>query len=269
MPHIQCNDISLYYETRGHWPASVPPLLCIPGLGNDCTRWERVLPLLAEHVPVLVVDNRGAGRSDAPDGDYSVRQMATDMAALLEQLELDKVFVLGHSMGGFIAQQLAATRPDLIPGAVLASTTPKMSTRDHQLLRHWLEGARQGVDVAWFTRDIFFWMYPPSCFDEPGFMEQVVREALEAPYVQPLPGFAGQVAACVGFDGWDMLPRITARTLVLHGALDQLVPLDLAERMAESIPHATLQVIPEAGHLPQQQMPASFAAQVLSFLAAI
>lgn len=266
MPLTKCNDIQLYYELRGQWPPQETPLLCIPGLGNDCTRWERVLPQLAARIPLLVVDNRGAGRSDAPKNDYSVAQMADDLVVLLDTLDLERVHVLGHSMGGFIAQELAARRPERVAEAILASTISRMSQRDHQLLRHWLQGVQAGVDPEWLTRDIFLWMYPPSCYEVPGFMEQVVREAMEAPHVQPLHGFAGQVAACVEFDGREGLAGIQADTLVLHGDLDMLVPLEMARAMAQTIPRGELQVLQGAGHLPHQQQPEVFVAAVLGFL---
>jgi len=266
MPYAQCNDIRLFYQRRGQWAEGRTPLLCVPGLGNDSTRWERVLPLLETRFPLLVLDNRGAGRSDAPAEDYSAAQLASDAATLLDQLGVARVHALGHSMGGFAVQELAASRPELVHGLVLASTCPVMSARDRQLLRLWLQGIEAGVDAAWVTRDIFFWMYPPGCFEEPGFMDQLVREALEAPYVQPLEGLAGQIAACTNFDGRALLPRIQAPALALHGDQDMLVPLSVAEAMAAALPRCGLHVIEGSGHLPHQQMPEVFAEAVCAFL---
>lgn len=266
MAYAHCNDIRLFYQLRGKTQTQQTPLLCIPGLGNDSTRWERLVTLLEADFSLIVLDNRGAGRSDAPESDYSARQMAADVAALLEQLGIDQVHVLGHSMGGFIAQELAAGWPDLLHGLVLASTTMRMSHRDRQLLRLWLQGIQNGVDAEWITRDIFFWMYPTSCFDAPGFMDQLVHEALDAPYVQPLHGFAGQVAACTEFDGRKLPEQIKAQSLVLHGELDMLIPLSEAQALAAALPAGSLQVLSGAGHLPLQQMPAIFAEAVTCFL---
>lgn len=266
MPLIDCNDIQLYYETRGPWPARHTPLLCIPGLGNDCTRWERCLVHLEKELPLVIPDNRGVGRSDSPAPPYNAELMAADAAALLDHLHLERVHVLGHSMGGFIAQALALSRPELVAGLVLASTAPVLSSRNKQLFALWLEGLRQDIDPEWITRDIFFWMYPQSCFEEPEAMNQLVREALEGPYVQPLQGLEGQIAACDSFDGRAVLAGIRSPTLVLHGALDMLIPLEEAESMSRGLPRSTLQVMEGAGHLPHQQLPAEFAKHILNFL---
>lgn len=101
----------MHYEEHGEGQ----PLVLISGLGNDVGAWSRNLPGLARRYRVIVFDNRGSGQTGAPDGPWTIRMMAADTAGLLDALEIDRTHVLGLSMGGYIAQELAAR----IPGARL------------------------------------------------------------------------------------------------------------------------------------------------------
>ena len=118
MPKIESNGIEIYYEIHG----SGQPLLLITGLGYGLWYWQKLAAELSDHFQVIVFDNRGAGKSSQPEGPYSVPMMAADTAGLMDALELKGVAVLGHSLGGFIAQELVVSRPDLVGKLILAST---------------------------------------------------------------------------------------------------------------------------------------------------
>ena len=110
MPKIKANGIDLYYEIHGRGD----PLVLIMGLRRNAEWWYCQIPTLSEHFQVLVFDNRGAGRSDQPDGDYSISLFADDTAALMKGLGLSSAHVLGISMGGYIAQELAINYPEMV-----------------------------------------------------------------------------------------------------------------------------------------------------------
>ena len=120
MPYAQVGDIKLYYEVYGDGR----PIVLIPGLGADTRLFFNVVPLLATLHQVIVVDPRGGGKSDKPTGQYSIEQMADDVAGLFGTLGIASADVVGYSMGGKIALQLAAGHPELVDHLVLAATAP-------------------------------------------------------------------------------------------------------------------------------------------------
>ena len=120
MPYAQVGDIKLYYEVHGVGP----PVVLVPGLGADTRLFVNVVPLLATRHQVVVLDPRGGGKSDKPTGRYRIEQMADDVAGLFRRLGIASGAVVGYSMGGKIALQLAAGHPELVDHLVLAATAP-------------------------------------------------------------------------------------------------------------------------------------------------
>jgi pimeloyl-ACP methyl ester carboxylesterase len=118
VPYAQVDDIKMFYEVHG----SGTPVVLIPGLGSNTRFFAGLARKLAERRQVIVLDPRGAGRSDKPRGDYSIEQMAQDVAGLMATLQIATADVVGYSMGGKVALQLAAVRPDLVDHLVLAMT---------------------------------------------------------------------------------------------------------------------------------------------------
>ena len=119
MPHLNANGIRIYYEIHGKGD----PLVLIMGLRRNVEWWYCQIPLLSKHFKVIAFDNRGAGRSDKPKMDYSIRLFADDTAALMEALKIKKANVLSISMGGYIAQELAINYPDKIRSLILGCTS--------------------------------------------------------------------------------------------------------------------------------------------------
>ena len=112
------NGIDIYYEIHG----SGEPLLLIEGLGYSAWMWYKQIPTLSEQYKVIVFDNRGAGNTDKPDSEYSIEIMADDAAGLLRTLGIESAHMLGVSLGGFIAQELALRHPDMSKSLTLVST---------------------------------------------------------------------------------------------------------------------------------------------------
>ena len=118
MPKQKVNRIEIYYEMHGQGD----PLVLIMGLRRNAEWWYRQIPTLSKHFQVLVFDNRGAGRTDKPKMDYSIRLFADDTAGLMEALGIREANILGVSMGGYIAQELALNYPDRVKRLVLGCT---------------------------------------------------------------------------------------------------------------------------------------------------
>jgi 3-oxoadipate enol-lactonase len=242
MPLAQINGIERYYQETGSGDA----LLLINGLTGTCLGWEPLVPSLAGHFRVITSDNRGVGRSEAPPGPYTTRQMADDAAALLAHLGVVRAHVVGSSMGGMIAQELALAYPSLVDRLVLYGTF----ARPHRaIIDPWLTFVvqmKERLDPASVTLGWLPWLYTPAFFEQPERVEAVL--AWQEPYPSPAHGIAAQAEAVRHHDTLERLPQITAPTLVLVGAEDVVTPVYYSRVLAGRIPAATLQVLERGGH---------------------
>jgi pimeloyl-ACP methyl ester carboxylesterase len=233
------------YEVRGDGP----PLLLIHGLGYDRFGWGSLPDLLAEDFRIVLFDNRGVGDSDVPEGPYAVPQMVEDAIAVLDAAGIDRAHVLGVSLGGYIAQELALAHPDRLDRLVLASTAPG--------------GARsvpmpaKGVDAfgrfPTLERQAGLRLMVENSLGEYGVREQ--PELVDEIYAYrlergpTLAGWQAQAYAGATFDAYDRAAEIAAPTLVLQGTGDNVVDPRNAELLAELIPKARLELVPDRGHL--------------------
>lgn len=267
MPTLQSNGITLAYEITG----AGHPLLLITGVGYGKWFWHKVVPGLAKHFQVITFDNRGAGDSYKPDGPYTVPMMAADTAGLLDALRIKHVFVMGHSLGGFIAQELAVTRPDLVGKLILASTnyggmnvfpiTPEAMKVLTDRSGDPIELVRRGIAIA--------------C--APGFAERnmnVAKELLDYRFTNPVPPaqYAAQVAAGAAMSALtgemvdQRMSAIRVPTLILFGEFDMVVPPGNAKLMAEKIAGARVTLLPGMGHMFPIEDPAATVDAIVGFL---
>jgi len=160
IPLVQLNGIERFYQETGSGDA----LLLINGLGGTCLGWEPLVPALAEHFRVITSDNRGVGRSSAPPGPYTTQQMADDAAALLAHLGVTRAHVVGSSMGGMIAQELALTYPTLVDRLVLFATfaRPRRAIIDPWLT--FVVQMQERLDPTAVTLGWLPWLYTPAFF---------------------------------------------------------------------------------------------------------
>jgi 3-oxoadipate enol-lactonase len=259
-------DVRLAYEIAG---ASGDVVLFIHGLAYDRAGWGPGPRLLADEFRVVLFDNRGVGESDAPRGPYSVPQMAGDAVAVLDAVGARRAHVVGVSLGGYIAQELAVTQPERVAKLVLLSTAVAAG-----------EGAlpmpQRGVDG--FARFPYLprarglrLMVENSLGDHavrerPDLVDEVYRYRLE--HAPPLEAWGAQVAAGVGFQHTSRpIEEIAAPTLVLHGGSDAIIDPRNGELLAQRIPNARLETFPDRGHLAMWQEPEWFAQRLREFLA--
>jgi 3-oxoadipate enol-lactonase len=261
-------DLQIAYEVRGPRFSRRPPLLLIQGLVLDRTGWGPAVGPLQRSFRLVLVDNRGSGRSPA-SGSFSVTDMAGDALAVLDHAGIGAAHVLGASLGGMIAQELAVRYPDRVGRLVLACTTPgwpfaypmplpsvrliaassRLAPRE-ALLRN-VENALSAATVA----------------DRPELVQQIID--CQAPARGHDPGaWQAQAAAGGRYAGSLRQRRIRARTLVLHGTADRVVDPRNARLLAARIPQADLVTFPGLGHLFFWEDPDAFAAAVTSFLRA-
>jgi 3-oxoadipate enol-lactonase len=252
---------TLYYERTG----AGAPVLLVMGLGMNATGWWRTIPVLAERLEVVAFDNRGAGRSDVPDGPYSVELMADDALAVLDACGIDRAHVYGISLGGFIAQQIALRHPERVDRLVLGATTPggpRHTPAGEDVLRLVrARGALTAEQAAWASVPI---NYARRTREGAGqrIAEDIVQR-LRFPVTGR--GYTAQVEVAMRYAAGDAVRAIRAPTLVLHGDEDVLVPPQNGRLLAELIPGATLSIWPETAHLYPTDKPATDRA-VLDFL---
>jgi pimeloyl-ACP methyl ester carboxylesterase len=264
MPKLNANGIDIFYEVSG----SGAPLVLISGLGYDSWMWHRMVPGLAAQAQVITFDSRGVGQTDKPAGPYSADMLAADTAGLLEGLRIEKATILGHSMGGFVAQALALSRPDLINKLILSATnfggpnhipvTPEAMAVLADTAGDPLERLKRGILV--------------SC--TPGFGEahpEIVEEWLAYRVQNPIEpaSYQAQMAIGlgllqVGFEG--RLNAVQAPTLILFGEDDKVVPPGNADLLAKEIPNHTIEILPKAGHFYPFDATDAAVAVILAFL---
>jgi 3-oxoadipate enol-lactonase len=254
--------VRVAYQSEG----SGPPLLLIHGLGYDRAGWGPLPQLLAGRFSVLRFDNRGLGESDVPPGPYSVAELAGDAAAVLDAEGIPRAHVVGTSLGGMIAQELALAHPARVDRLVLACTTPGGATafptpeRTVRALGEFPampleQGLRLLVENALSDRTLAA---------RPRLVEEI--HAYRLAHRPPLAGWQAQAAAAAEFDAAARLEQISAPTLVLHGTADNVVDVRNGEALAQGIPGARLELFEGCGHLFFWEEPERFARSLGDFL---
>jgi 3-oxoadipate enol-lactonase len=262
MPYTETPGFRMYYESQGEGD----PLLLINGLGSDSTEWFFQFPAFARRFLVVAFDNRGAGKSGTPPGPYSTAQMADDAAALLTHLGADRAHVLGVSLGGMVAQEVALRHPDRVRKLVLACTAPggEGSVRPApEVLKMFIRSP--GGDPEEEVRRVLPFLYSERYLSDcPEEIEEFVRRRLAEPV--RVEGHAAQLAAAMSHSAWERLATIEAPTLVIAGDGDRVVPTENSRRIAERIPDAKLVILPGAPHRLFAENAEEFNRAVISFL---
>ena len=241
---LEVNGINIYYETHGQGD----PLVLIMGLRRNVEWWYCQIPTLSKHFKILAFDNRGAGRTEKPKLDYSIRLFADDTAELMQSLNIKKAHILGISMGGYIAQELAINHPEKVRSLVLGCTSAggeRVILMSPERLKKFT--AIEGLSPEEILRkdmDIYF----SDRFIEG--QSEKIKEFIETSlrYYQPPDAFMRQFAACLKHDTVKRLNRITVPTLIMAGDDDPLVPPENSQILKELIPHAELIFFPGKRH---------------------
>lgn len=243
-----------------------PPLLLLAGLGCDRDFWAGHLPLLAGRVRTIAPDNRGSGESAAPPGPYTAREMAGDALALLDELGVDRVDVVGHSLGGMIALEMALAAPARVRSLALAATAARAHPRTVTCLEVAAGLWEGGCAPELLVRTFLTWTTSGRCLADEEFVRQAVGRQLAPRVPQPLEAWKAQAAAVSGFDARGRLGGIRCPALVVAGDEDVLIPLAVARELAGGIEGARLAVSPGTGHNGVAEDAAGFCETLLGFL---
>jgi 3-oxoadipate enol-lactonase len=243
VPYADRGDAQIFWESEG----TGDPVLLVMGLGYPSAMWYRLLPYLTDRHTVLRFDNRGVGNTGVPPGPYSIEQMAEDALAVLDAAEVRSAHVVGASMGGFVAQELAIRHPDRVRALVLACT--------HTNGPHALQPDPAAIELLTsrtsMTPREAAWAAVPFVYaldTERSRIEEDIEVRMRQP-TEPQ-GYALQLAAAVGHAGtYERLPQISSPTLVVHGTVDRLVNPANAPVLAGRIPGARLVLVEGASHI--------------------
>ena len=249
MPYVKVNNINIYYEIYGEGS----PFMLIRGLSSSLTSWPPYsIEQFSKHFKTILFDNRGAGRTDKPDGKYSAKMMADDTIGLMDALKIESAYVLGYSMGGCIAQEMVLQYPNRLIKLILNSSwcgpshgivTPNPEENPFTKMYEHMKNGDYDKMAYVLTHALF-----PNEFknNNPDLIETVIKNYMANP---PSPrGFEGQVAYAETFDTYDRLLEIKIPTLILHGTEDIILPVENAKTLAEKIPHSELVLFEKTGH---------------------
>jgi pimeloyl-ACP methyl ester carboxylesterase len=261
MPKIKLNDISLYYEVYGKGE----PFLLIAGLGSDCSSWLDVVKELAPPFQVIIFDNRGCGRSSTAPKECTISNMALDVIKLLDFLKIKKAHVLGHSMGGYIAEELAINYPGRVDKLILESTAPVSSKRNNALFKDFYHQLKkEGYCQAWFKRWTE-WLFSAKLIADSSFIDTFIKNSMAYPYLQKADQFKNQIEAIASFDARDKIGAIKAKTLILEGKNDILITPQESEILANNIKGSIFQLLDGVAHCIHIENPKLFTDTVLGF----
>jgi pimeloyl-ACP methyl ester carboxylesterase len=232
MPICKINDIDLYYEIHG----TGKPLVLISGLSASQTTWLPVLNKLSKDHQVIIFDNRGVGKSEVPKGPYSIAQMADDTLALLDALNIEQFYLVGHSMGGAIAQQIAIKHSERIIRMMLYATSAKFNPLCMFMLTERLRLRQDNLDLKEIYRQtVLPWIFNHTFFTNEKMIESTLELMVNAPNLISIEGYASQLAACATHDTRDLLHNITVPTWVLSLREDLLTPMYEGQVLAAHI----------------------------------
>jgi pimeloyl-ACP methyl ester carboxylesterase len=226
------------------------PVLCISGLGYSNWCWRETAEALGRRHRVITFDNRGTGRSDAPDEGYSIEQFADDAAGVLRSASVASAHVIGHSMGGYIAQMLAVRHPSLVRSLVLIGTSSggegslPIPAATSEL---WKTSVKLPPDA--FARATMPYSFATGWSDaHPARFETLLVERLAFPTAAEPWKKQFRAASDFGRDGLS-LSSIAVPVLIIHGTDDRVVPYANGERLARQLSHARFEPMEGAGHL--------------------
>lgn len=260
MSYANNREIQLYWEEHGRGE----PLLLITGLGTTLEGWRRLLPRVSEKYRVIVFDNRGVGRSSDPPVSFSMLDMAEDAKAVMEAAGLESAHVLGASMGGMIAQELALNYPEKLRSLTLAVTScgggEGIQSKPRVLQTLQSTGALSARDA--------FWVMAPFVYDAstPRFVLEEDLERRLKIRLKPQ-NFIAQLQAILFWRGsFTRLDQIKVPTLVLHGVNDQLIVCENGRKLAQNILSAKYVELENASHMFIADQPIKSTEAILSFL---
>lgn len=263
--YIKVGDVTLFTQVIGEGE----PLVLIMGLGAPGDKWSRNVEVYKKHFKCILIDNRGAGRSDKPETEsYSVSEMADDVIAVLDNLGIERAHINGISMGGAISQEIAIRYPERVRSLILTSTF--CTVKD--TFRKAISFLRDNKDIIppADLKKLNQWMTfsQKTQNERPEFLEEMAAEDAVYPYPMPAFAYKAQCNACLGHEATERLCLIKAPTLIAAGACDLFAGLPVTHLMHDKIAGSQLYVCENGGHVHEWEYLDDYNKVTLDFLLA-
>lgn len=262
MPILSTRGVDLHYQHTGHGL----PILLLAGIASDSASWNPVLPALASFATVYTLDNRCAGQTRPLTIDTSRDLVVQDVLALLDACQLDKITLIGHSMGALNSWAVAAVAPDRI-NAVVAASAPFTVDQARIELFNTLAKLRTDDNEADWFRLLFHFLFSPTFFEHASSIDDAVKAVLAYEHKQTRSAFLQQCKALTSYLEPVALPNtLPFASMALTGANDKLfTPEDMRAKYATH-PQVRLSVIENAAHSVHWENPDAFVSEVRTFL---
>ncbi|MCD6047729.1 MAG: 3-oxoadipate enol-lactonase [Gammaproteobacteria bacterium] len=216
MPFVKFdNDVNMYYEIHGKGE----PMVMINGLKADHTGWAPTLDNLKENYQIILFDNRGTGQTTDDGKKFSIEDMADDVKKLMTYLGINSAHIVGHSLGGAIAQTFAHTYPESVKKLFLCNTFIKFNDEAAEAFGHVLKLHQQGARQSEIMDAIIPWVFIEGFVTES--LRQIIHETSNAnPYAQTCDGYQRQYEALVEFDSNKWIDQLCVSTIVIGSEKD-------------------------------------------------
>jgi 3-oxoadipate enol-lactonase len=264
MSRQNVGGLEMFYELEG----AGAPVVFIGGLSQDHMGWMFQAPaVVAAGYQSLRFDSRDAGQTAQSPGGYDLAQFAADTVGLMDALHIQSAHIVGMSMGGMIAQEIALAHPSRVSSLTLVCTTAAVEAPTSGVLQAW-KASRPHCEEVDFVLSLSPWLFTHRFYQIPQAVQGFLDVVKGNPFPQSVEGFQRQCDAVLAHHTRDRLSRITAPTHVIVGSEDILTPARYSQELAEAIPGARLTIIPEAAHVLTMENPEAFNRAMLEFLQA-
>jgi pimeloyl-ACP methyl ester carboxylesterase len=254
MKRLTVNGIQLAYNRQG----TGKPLVLVHGYPLDHTIWDKTLPFLENNFDIIVPDLRGFGESDVVESQYKIKDMAADIAGLLDQLGIEKAAIAGHSMGGYISLAFASAYPDRVLGLGLVASQAPADSPERKQGRYEAAAEIMKTGVEPVAESMSAKLTP----------DERVQAFVHGLIAQQRPeGLASALKAMAERDdATSVLSGFRFPVAIIHGEADELIPIQRAQEIKATIPHATLMELSGVGHMPMMENPQATATTLKNLL---
>jgi pimeloyl-ACP methyl ester carboxylesterase len=240
MPTADINGQSINYKVVGNGT----PVVLITGFGGDITFWDNIVPMLSNDHKLIMLDNRGAGKT-VYSGKFGTDDLTNDVLSLMDHLSVFKAHIVGWSMGGCMAQEIALAHPERIISLTLISAYMRRPARSSHMMHAAIRAVREGADI-----DVFSMILQGMCFPESVFLKREEKGAgSKKPFTSTVDGVADQMKAVDVYDSRGRISGISVPSLCIHGLSDIMVPPEIGDEIASLIKGCKAYRIPGAGHI--------------------
>ena len=250
METVKVNGINLAYDRRGRGE----PLVLIHGYPLDRSTWNEVASVLENDFDLILPDLRGLGQSDAVDKTYTVADLASDIAGLLDHLKIQKVFIAGHSMGGYVALAFARAYPNRVRGLGMISSQVLADSPERKEGRYKsaADVAEKGVGVAVDAMT--------TKLSADARVQSFVRNVIQR---QKPEGLIGSLKAMAERpDSSELLKTFKFPVVIIHGSADALIPVERGREMKAGLLDAHYAELSNVGHMPMMENPQAVAEEI-------